>query len=174
EMNVDIGVTPFRVVGVGDMSGDVFGNGMLRERTIKLIAAFDHRDIFIDPDPDPERSFAERLRLFELPRSSWRDYDRALISKGGGVFPRTLKEIAVSPEARTALAITAEKLTPHELMNAILKAPVDLLFFGGIGTFVRAASETNESVGDRGNDAVRGPGGPLRGKGNGEGATIGV
>jgi glutamate dehydrogenase len=174
EMNVDIGKTPFRVTGVGDMSGDVFGNGMLRERTIKLIAAFDHRDIFIDPDPDPERSFAERLRLFELPRSSWQDYDRALISKGGGVFPRTLKEIAVTPEARAALAITAEKLTPHELMNAILKAPVDLLFFGGIGTFVRAASETNESVGDRGNDAIRVTGGQLRVKVIGEGANLGM
>src|SRR5262249_8055318 len=130
--------TPFTVVGVGDMSGDVFGNGMLRARTIKLVAAFDHRDIFIDPAPDPEKSFTERQRLFELPRSSWQDYDRALISKGGGVFSRASKEVALSPEARAALAFAAAKATPDEVIKAILKAPVDLLFFGGIGTYVRA------------------------------------
>ena len=108
EMDVDIGKTPFTVVGVGDMSGDVFGNGMLRETTIKLVAAFDHRDIFIDPDPDPAKSFAERQRLFDLPRSSWQDYDKALISKGGGVFPRASKEIALSPEAHASCFGVAE------------------------------------------------------------------
>ncbi len=142
EMDVDIARTPFTVVGVGDMSGDVFGNGMLRERTIKLVAAFDHRDIFIDPAPDPEKSFAERRRLFDLPRSSWQDYDRALISRGGGVFPRSLKEIVLAPEARAALGFAAAKATPQEVIRAILRAPADLLFFGGIGTYVRASSET--------------------------------
>ena len=121
EMDVDITKTPFTAVGVGDMSGDVFGNGMLRETTIKLVAAFDHRDIFIDPDPDPDKSFAERQRLFELPRSSWQDYDKTLISKGGGVFPRSLKEIALSPEAQTALGFAKAKATPAEVMSAILQ-----------------------------------------------------
>src|SRR5262249_55871226 len=138
EMDVEIEGGPVRVVGVGDMSGDVFGNGMLRARTIKLLAAFDHRDIFIDPAPDPETSFRERRRLFELPRSSWQDYDRGLISRGGGVFSRTLKEIALSPEARSALGFAAAKATPPEVVRGILKAPVDLLFCGGIGTYVRA------------------------------------
>ncbi len=174
ETDIDIGEAPFRVVGVGDMSGDVFGNAMLLEKTIKLVAAFDHRDIFIDPDPDHERSLAERLRLFALPRSSWQDYDRALISRGGGVFARTLKEIVLSAQARAALAVGAEKLTPQELMNAILQAPVDLLFFGGIGTFVRASAETNESVGDRANDAIRVTGAQLRAKVIGEGANLGM
>ena len=121
EMDVDIGATPFTVVGVGDMSGDVFGNGMLREDTIKLIAAFDHRDIFIDPDPDPKTSFAERKRLFDLPRSSWQDYDKALISKGGGVYPRKAKEIRLSAEAQKLFGV-GEAVTPQELMKAILKA----------------------------------------------------
>ena len=125
EMDVDIGKTPFTVVGIGDMSGDVFGNGMLRERTIKLVAAFDHRDIFIDPAPDPDRSFDERRRLFDLPRSSWQDYDPKLISKGGGVFSRALKEIALSDEARAALDLNTAKATPQEVIRAILKAPVD-------------------------------------------------
>jgi len=174
EMDVDIGATPFTVVGVGDMSGDVFGNGMLRARTIKLLAAFDHRDIFIDPAPDPEKSFAERERLFNLPRSSWQDYDRSLISKGGGVFSRALKEIALSPEARAALGFTAAKATPDEVINAILKAPVDLLFFGGIGTYVRASSESDDAVGDRGNDAVRVTGAQIRAKVIGEGANLGM
>src|SRR5208337_1825138 len=114
----------------------------LREKTIRLFAAFDHRDIFIDPSPDPERSFAERARLFGLARSSWQDYDRSLISTGGGVFARTLKEIPLSPQARALLGISAERPTPQEVMRAILKASVDLLFFGGIGTFVRAAAES--------------------------------
>jgi glutamate dehydrogenase len=174
EMNVDIAQAPFRVVGVGDMSGDVFGNGMLRERTIKLVAAFDHRDIFIDPDPDPRRSFAERRRLFDLPRSSWQDYDRALISSGGGVFSRTLKEIPLSPQAHALLGVGADKPTPQQVMHAILKAPVDLLFFGGIGTYVRAAAEADDAVGDRANDAIRVTGGELRAKVIGEGANLGM
>jgi glutamate dehydrogenase len=174
EMNVDIAATPFGVVGVGDMSGDVFGNAMLRERTIKLVAAFDHRDILIDPDPDPERSFAERRRLFDLPRSSWQDYDRALLSRGGGVFSRTLKEIPLSPQAQALLGLAADKPTPQKVMHAILKAPVDLLFFGGIGTYVRAAAETDDAVGDRTNDAIRVSGAELRAKVIGEGANLGM
>src|SRR5260370_9372068 len=127
EMDVDLARTPFSVAGVGDMSGDVFGNGMLRERTIRLVAAFDHRDIFIDPNPDPDRSFGERKRLFDLPRSSWRDFDQSIISRGGGVFSRTAKEIDLSIEARAPLGRTAARATPQELLNAIHKAPVDLL-----------------------------------------------
>jgi glutamate dehydrogenase len=173
EMDIDVGKTPFSVVGVGDMSGDVFGNGMLRERTIRLVAAFDHRDIFIDPAPDAERTFAERKRLFDLPRSSWQDFDRTLISKGGGVFPRTAKEIHPSAEAQKLFGV-GEKVTPPELIRAILEAPVDLLFFGGIGTYVRAADETDEAVGDRANDGVRVTGGDLRCKVIGEGANLGM
>jgi glutamate dehydrogenase len=174
EMDVNIGTTPFTCVGVGDMSGDVFGNGLLREATTKLIAAFDHRDIFIDPNPDPAKSFAERKRLFDLPRSSWQDYDKALISAGGGVYPRSLKEIVLSLEAQAALGFAKAKATPHEVMHAILKAPVDLLFFGGIGTYVRAATETDDAVGDRANDAIRVTGGDLRCKVIGEGANLGM
>jgi glutamate dehydrogenase len=174
EMDVDIGKTPFTVIGVGDMSGDVFGNGMLRERTTKLVAAFDHRDIFIDPAPDPDKSFAERKRLFELPRSSWQDYDRALISTGGGVFSRSMKEITLSKEAQAALGFDKAKATPQEVIRAILAAPVDLLFFGGIGTYVRASSETDDSVGDRGNDPIRLTGAQLRVKVIGEGANLGM
>jgi glutamate dehydrogenase len=174
EMDVDITRTPFTAVGVGDMSGDVFGNGMLRERTTALIAAFDHRDIFIDPDPDPAKSFVERKRLFELPRSSWQDYDKALISKGGGVFPRFSKEIALSPQAQKAIGFAKEKATSQELINAILKAPVDLLFFGGIGTYVRASTETDEAAGDRANDPIRITGVQVRAKVIGEGANLGM
>ena len=173
EMDIDIAATPFTVVGVGDMSGDVFGNGMLREKTTKLIAAFDHRDIFIDPDPDPERSFAERQRMFDLPRSSWQDFDKALISKGGGVYPRSAKEIHLSEEARKLFGVS-ERLAPQDLIRAILKAPVDLLFFGGIGTYVRAADETDDAVGDRANDAIRVSGKDLRCKVIGEGANLGM
>jgi glutamate dehydrogenase len=173
EMDVDIGKTPFTVVGVGDMSGDVFGNGMLREDTIRLLAAFDHRDIFIDPDPDPKRSFAERQRLFALPRSSWQDYDKGLLSKGGGIYPRTSKEIRLSPEARKIFGI-GESVTPQELMKAILRAPADLLFFGGIGTYIRASSESDEAVGDRANDAIRVTGADLNCKVIGEGANLGM
>jgi glutamate dehydrogenase len=156
------------------MSGDVFGNGMLRERTIRLIAAFDHRDIFIDPDPDPERTFAERQRLFDLPRSSWQDFDRSVISSGGGVFSRFVKEIDLSPQARDALGLAAEKATPQEVMNAILKAPVDLLWFGGIGTYVRAPTESDDAVGDRANDAIRATAAELRCRVIGEGGNLGM
>jgi glutamate dehydrogenase len=174
EMDVDIAASPFTVAGIGDMSGDVFGNGMLRERTIKLVAAFDHRDIFIDPDPDPELGFKERTRLFNLPRSSWQDYDRYLISPGGGVFSRAAKEIVLSVQARSALGLTVQRATPQQVMNAILAAPVDLLWFGGIGTYVRASGESNEAVGDRANDAIRATGAELRCKVIGEGANLGM
>jgi glutamate dehydrogenase len=173
EMDIDIGVTPFTAVGVGDMSGDVFGNGMLREETTRLLAAFDHRDIFIDPDPDAQAAFAERKRLFALPRSSWQDYDKSLISKGGGVFPRSSKEIKLSPEAQKIIGV-GESVTPQALMKAILKMPADLLFFGGIGTYVRASGETDEAVGDRANDAIRIQGSDLRVKVVGEGANLGM
>jgi len=174
EMDVDIGMTPFSVVGVGDMSGDVFGNGMLRERTIRLVVAFDHRDIFIDPEPDPEKSFAERQRLFDLPRSSWQDYDKALISPGGGVFSRNLKEIKLSPQARKLIGLASDTTNPQQLMNAILKMPADLLWFGGIGTYVRASSETDDAAGDRANDPIRVTGAELRCKVIGEGANLGM
>jgi glutamate dehydrogenase len=174
EMNVDIAASPFTVVGVGDMSGDVFGNGMLRARTIKLVAAFDHRDIFIDPDPDPQLGFKERQRLFNLPRSSWQDYDRYLISPGGGVFSRAAKEITLSAQVRAALGLTVQRATPQEVINAILRAPVDLLWFGGIGTYVKASGESNEAVGDRANDAIRVTGAELRCKVIGEGANLGM
>ena len=173
EMDVDIGKTPFNVIGVGDMSGDVFGNGMLREDTIRLLAAFDHRDIFIDPDPDPKKSFAERQRLFALPRSSWQDYGKTLISKGGGVYPRSSKEIRLSAEARKILGV-GESVTPQELMKAVLRAPADLLFFGGIGTYVRGSTESDEAAGDRANDAIRVTGAELNCKVIGEGANLGM
>jgi glutamate dehydrogenase len=173
EMDVDIGHTPFTCGGIGDMSGDVFGNGLLREKTTKLIAAFDHRDIFIDPNPDPERSFAERKRMFDLPRSSWQDFDKTLISKGGGVYPRAAKDIRLAPEAQKLFGV-GEHLTPQELIRAILKMPVDLLFFGGIGTYIRASDEADEAVGDRANDAIRVTGKDLRCKVIGEGANLGM
>jgi len=174
EMDIDIATTPFTAVGVGDMSGDVFGNGMLREDTTRLIAAFDHRDIFIDPDPDPKPGFAERKRLFELPRSSWQDYDKALISKGGGVFSRSAKSIDLSPQAQAAIGLSRASATPQEVMQAILRADVDLLFFGGIGTYVRASDESDADAGDRANDAIRICGVDLRCKVIGEGANLGM
>jgi len=164
----------FTVVGVGDMSGDVFGNGMLLSRHIRLLAAFDHRHIFIDPDPDAQASFAERERLFGLPRSSWADYNAALISEGGGVHPRSAKSIAISPQARAALGIEADALTPNELMRAILLAPVDLFYNGGIGTYVKASAETHAEVGDRANDAIRVSGAELRCKVVAEGGNLGL
>jgi glutamate dehydrogenase len=174
EMDVDIGKAPFSVVGVGDMSGDVFGNGMLRARTIRLLAAFDHRDIFIDPQPDPNKSFEERARLFSLPRSSWQDYDKSLLSEGGGIYSRGLKEIALSPQARELIGIAGEKISPAQLIDAILKMQVDLLWFGGIGTYVRATAETDDAVGDRANDSLRVTGAELRCKVIGEGANLGM
>lgn len=162
------------VVGIGDMSGDVFGNGLLRSPHVRLLAAFDHRHIFIDPNPDPAASFAERRRLFELPRSSWANYDTALISAGGGVFPRSSKHIEISETARSALGIETKSLTPNELVTAILKAPVDLLWNGGIGTYVKASTETSVDVGDRTNDSVRVDGQDLRCRIVGEGGNLGL
>jgi glutamate dehydrogenase len=173
EMGIDTQATDFTVAGIGDMSGDVFGNGMLLSKHIKLVAAFDHRHVFLDPNPDPGASFAERERLFKLPRSSWGDYDAKLISAGGGVYPRSAKSIAITPEVKAALAISAEALTPTELVNAILKAPVDLLYNGGIGTYVKAKSETHAQVGDRANDALRVDGRELRCKVVAEGGNLG-
>ncbi|MEO6122483.1 MAG: NAD-glutamate dehydrogenase domain-containing protein, partial [Ilumatobacteraceae bacterium] len=164
---------PLTVVGVGDMSGDVFGNGLLRSRFVKLVAAFDHRHIFLDPDPDPQASFDERLRLFEVPRSSWADYDKRLISIGGGVFARTEKSIPLSPEVRQRLGVVVAEMTPNELMSAVLRAPVDLLWNGGIGTYVKGATENNAEVGDRANDAIRINGGELRCRIVGEGGNLG-
>jgi len=174
ELGVDTQTTPFTVVGIGDMSGDVFGNGMLLSRHIKLVAAFDHRHIFIDPDPNPGAAFAERKRLFDLPRSSWADYNTMLISEGGGVWPRSAKSIALSPQARAALGIDAESLAPNELIAAILRAPVDLLYNGGIGTYVKSSRESHAEVGDRANDAVRVNGDELRCKVVVEGGNLGL
>ena len=177
ERGVDIQSTPFTVAGVGDMSGDVFGNGMLLSPQIRLVAAFDHRHVFLDPDPDPAASLAERRRLFALPRSSWADYEARLISAGGGVWSRSEKSVPVSPQARAALGIDADvadlRLTPAELISAILKAPVDLLYNGGIGTYVKARGESHADVGDRANDAVRVDGRDLRCKVVGEGGNLG-
>ena len=164
----------FTCVGVGDMSGDVFGNGMLLSRHIKLLAAFDHRHIFLDPTPDVAASYAERERMFALPRSSWDDYDRKLISAGGGIFPRSAKVITLSPQIRAVLDIEAEQLSPVELIRAILGAPVELLWNGGIGTYVKAESETNADVGDRANNANRLNGNQLRCKIVGEGGNLGL
>ncbi len=174
ETGVDIQSTDFTAAGVGDMSGDVFGNGMLLSRHTRLIAAFDHRHVFIDPNPDTAASFAERERLFKLARSSWVDYDANLISAGGGVWARSEKSIPISPQARTALGIAADRLTATELLSAILKAPVDLLYNGGIGTYVKASSETHAEVGDRANDGLRVNGRDLRCKVVGEGGNLGL
>ena len=174
EMGKDIQTEPFTVVGVGDMSGDVFGNGMLLSKAIKLVAAFDHRDIFIDPNPEPAVSWVERKRLFELPRSSWQDYDKKKISKGGGVFPRSAKSIELSPEIKAALDIQEDVLDPPALMRAILKAPAELLYFGGIGTYIKAAWESDAQVGDKANDAIRIDGMEVRARVIGEGANLGM
>jgi glutamate dehydrogenase len=172
ELDRDIQKDPFTVVGVGDMSGDVFGNGMLLSKAIKLVAAFDHRDIFIDPNPDATKSFAERARLFALPRSSWQDYDTKLISRGGGIFSRSAKSVPLSEETRLALGLKGATATPQEVMTAILKADVDLLWFGGIGTYIRASGETDAEAGDRANDAIRITGADIRAKVVGEGANL--
>jgi glutamate dehydrogenase len=174
EMNIDIQTTPFNVVGVGDMSGDVFGNGMLLSPKIRLIAAFDHRDIFIDPDPDMEKTLAERQRLFDMPRSSWQDFDNSILSKGAMVIPRSAKSVTLTPEAAAAIGIGKTVATPFEIMTAILKAPVDLLWFGGIGTYVKASAETDSEVGDRTNDPIRIGADDVRAKVIGEGANLGV
>jgi glutamate dehydrogenase len=164
----------FTVVGIGDMGGDVFGNGMLLSRHIKLLAAFNHMHIFLDPEPDPEVSFRERERLFQLPRSTWEDYDAQLLSAGGGIYRRTAKSIPISPQVRQALGIQANQLTPNELIKQLLKAPVDLLWNGGIGTYVKAKSESHAEVGDKANDAVRVNGHELGCKVVGEGGNLGL
>jgi glutamate dehydrogenase len=173
ELGIDTQSTDFTVAGIGDMSGDVFGNGMLLSHHIRLVAAFDHRHIFLDPAPDAERSFHERERLFNLPRSSWADYDAKLISGGGGIFPRSAKSISLSPEVQKALEIDASALTPSELISAILKAPVDLLYNGGIGTYVKSTRQSQAEVGDRANDAIRVNGAELRCKVVAEGGNLG-
>jgi glutamate dehydrogenase len=175
ERSVDCQSQDFTCVGIGDMSGDVFGNGMLLSEHIRLVAAFDHRDIFVDPAPDAATSYDERRRLFDLPRSSWADYNHDLISPGGGVFSRSLKAIPVSPEMANALGIDekTESMTPAELMRAILLAPVDLLWNGGIGTYVKATSESHADAGDKSNDAIRVNGSELRVKSVGEGGNLG-
>ncbi|MGO9384123.1 MAG: NAD-glutamate dehydrogenase [Mycobacterium sp.] len=176
EMGVDTQTEDFTVVGIGDMSGDVFGNGMLLSKHIRLLAAFDHRHIFLDPDPDTAASWRERRRMFDLPRSSWDDYDKSLISEGGGVYSREHKAIPVSPQVRDVLGIDGDvtETTPPELIKAILQAPVDLLFNGGIGTYIKAESESDADVGDRANDPVRVDANQVRAKVIGEGGNLGV
>jgi glutamate dehydrogenase len=177
-LGIDVDQTEFTVAGIGDMSGDVFGNGMLLSAHIKLVAAFDHRHVFLDPDPDPSASFAERRRLFDLPRSSWADYDSGLISAGGGVWPRSAKSVPISPQAAAALGLDAGSggsgLSPDQLISAILQAPVDLLWNGGIGTYVKASAQVHADAGDRSNDAVRVDAAQLRTKVVGEGGNLGL
>ncbi|MGV9788826.1 NAD-glutamate dehydrogenase [Streptomyces sp. NPDC003435] len=176
ELDLDTQSEDFTVVGIGDMSGDVFGNGMLLSEHIRLVAAFDHRHIFIDPVPDAATGYAERRRLFELPRSSWADYDTSLLSAGGGIFPRSAKSIPLNHHIREALGIEEKvsKMTPADLMKTILKAPVDLLWNGGIGTYVKSSAETDADVGDKANDAIRVDGADLRVKVVGEGGNLGL
>ena len=174
ELGVNIQTTDFRVLGIGDMSGDVFGNGMQLSRHIKLVAAFNHLHIFLDPDPDPEVSFKERQRLFKLPRSSWADYDKKLISTGGGVFPRSAKSITLSDEVKAMTGAKVDKMTPTELIKLLLKSPLDLIWNGGIGTYIKSEQESHEDVGDKANDALRVNGGELRCKVVGEGGNLGV
>ena len=174
EFGRDIQSEDFTVVGIGDMSGDVFGNGMLQSRHTRLLAAFDHRHIFIDPTPDPETSYDERSRLFDVPRSSWADYDESLISAGGGVFERAAKSIELSDEAQAALGMSVPSLTPDELISVVLRAPVDLLWNGGIGTYIKASNESHGDVGDKANDNIRVDGRDLRCQAIGEGGNLGV
>ncbi|MFN8079530.1 MAG: NAD-glutamate dehydrogenase [Kineosporiaceae bacterium] len=176
EMGRDVQREEFTVVGIGDMSGDVFGNGMLLSPCIRLVAAFDHRHVFLDPDPDAATSFAERTRMFALPRSSWADYDASLISAGGGVYPRSAKSIAITPQVAERLGLPegVESMTPAALITAILEAPVDLLWNGGIGTYVKAATQTHSEVGDKANDAIRVNGAQLRCRVVGEGGNLGL
>lgn len=174
EMGIDVQEQTVRVVGCGDMSGDVFGNGMLLSKALKLVAAFDHRHIFIDPDPDPAKSWAERQRMFELPRSSWDDYDRKAMSKGGMIVPRSQKSIDLTPEARAALGVEVETIDPTSLITAILKAPIDLIWFGGIGTYIKASYQTDAQVGDPVNDPLRVDAKDVRAKVIGEGANLAI
>ena len=172
-LGTDVQSTDVTAVGIGDMSGDVFGNGMILSRHLKLIGAFNHLHVFLDPHPDPETSFQERERLFGLPRSTWEDYDPSLISKGGGVWPRTSKSIPLSAEVRQMLKVDAQQMTPNELIHALLAAPVDLLWNGGIGTYVKASTETHGDVGDKANDPVRIDATELRARVVGEGGNLG-
>ncbi len=176
ELGVDTQTQDVTVVGIGDMSGDVFGNGMLLSRHLRLVAAFDHRHVFLDPDPDPEISYAERTRLFSLSRSSWADYDPALLSPGGGVYLRAAKAIPISPQVchRLGLAEGTPSMTPAALMNAILRAPADLLFNGAIGTYVKATGESHGDVGDKANDTTRVNGAQLRCRAISEGGNLGL
>src|SRR5262249_24602192 len=176
ELGTDIARDEITVAGIGDMSGDVFGNGMLLSDRIRLVGAFDHRHLFLDPDPDPARSFAERRRLFGLPRSSWDDYDREAISAGGGVWPRGAKSVPGSPQAPSLLGLAPppDALPPDELIRAILLAPVDMLWNGGIGTFVKAAAEDDADVGDKANDGVRVDAADLRARVVVEGGNLGL
>jgi glutamate dehydrogenase len=174
ERGVDVQKNPFTAIGIGDMSGDVFGNGMLRSAQTKLLAAFNHLHIFIDPNPDPAASYAERERLFNLPRSSWADYNAELISRGGGVFERSAKSIAISEPMQQCFAISADRLTPDELIHQLLQAPVDLIWNGGIGTYVKSSQESHAEVGDKGSDSVRVDGQQLRCKVFGEGGNLGM
>src|ERR1043166_455200 len=173
DFGVDADTAPITVVGIGDMSGDVFGNGLLCSRSLRLVAAFDHRHVFLDPNPDPAASAAERERRFRLPRSSWADYDPNVISAGGGVFPRTAKLIPLSAEVQAALEIDDGAVRPAELIRAILRAPGDLLWNGGIGTHVKASTETHGDAGDKANDAVRIDATDLRVRVVGEGGNLG-
>ncbi|MDD2056139.1 NAD-glutamate dehydrogenase [Pseudomonas sp. GD03860] len=174
ERGINVQEDPITVVGVGDMAGDVFGNGLLMSDKLQLVAAFNHLHIFIDPNPEPASSFAERKRLFDLPRSAWSDYDTSIMSEGGGIFPRSAKSIAITPQMKERFAIEADKLTPTELLNALLKAPVDLLWNGGIGTYVKSSEESHADVGDKANDALRVDGDELRCKVVGEGGNLGM
>jgi len=174
EIGVDTQSQDFTVAGVGDMSGDVFGNGMLLSKHINLVAAFNHMHIFVDPKPNAPKTLVERQRLFDLPRSSWSDFDAKLISKGGGVFARSAKWIDLSSEMKAMLGVTADKMTPTDLIKVILKMEADLLWFGGIGTYVKSVSESHLDAGDRGNDAVRIDGADVRAKILGEGANLGM
>jgi glutamate dehydrogenase len=174
ELDIDPATDPFTVVGIGDMSGDVFGNGMLLSDRIRLVASYDHRHIFVDPDPDPDAGFAERKRLFDLPGSSWNDYDREKISAGGGVWPRAAKRIPLSEAARAALGIEDDELAPNDVVRAILRAPVDLLFNGGIGTVVKASTETDAEAADRSSDGISVDGRDLRARVVAEGGNLGL
>ncbi|MFO7276224.1 MAG: NAD-glutamate dehydrogenase [Pseudomonadota bacterium] len=173
ELGIDIQSQDFTVAGIGDMSGDVFGNGMLLSKHIRLLAAFNHQHIFLDPDPDAATSYAERERLFRLPRSTWDDYDRTKLSRGGGIYPRSAKSITLSPEAQKMLGLPSATATPQEVIRAILRMPVDLLWNGGIGTYVKASDETHAEIGDRANDSVRVNGCELRARVVGEGGNLG-
>ncbi|NVL31915.1 NAD-glutamate dehydrogenase, partial [Pseudomonas syringae pv. actinidiae] len=174
ERDINVQQDSISVIGIGDMAGDVFGNGLLMSDKLQLVAAFNHLHIFIDPNPEPASSFAERERLFNLPRSSWTDYDTSIMSAGGGIFPRSLKSIAITEQMKARFDIKADKLTPTELLHALLKAPVDLLWNGGIGTYVKSSEESHADVGDKANDALRVDGNELRCKVVGEGGNLGM